>query len=162
MSKSWAGPRPCCPPQADVLKRDRNQVAVWMYNDTESRRRSHDHQDRRTVSTPRADPALITGSSSSRVDESERRWSTRSSMVLIRGVPKNLRVSIRSRWRRCSRLSTMWPRIARSLSKSVTTKRPGSAPAVSSGPRRDEVADRRAHEQPGPRFTTPGSGAQSG
>ena len=67
--------------------------------------------------------------------------------------------SIRSRWRRSSRRSTMWPRIARSLSKSGTTKRPGSAPEVSWGPRGNEVPDRREHEQPGPRFKAPRSRA---
>ena len=43
-------------------------------------------------------------------------------------TPKNSPASIRSPWRRFSRLSTTWPRIGRSLSKSGTTRRPGSCP----------------------------------
>jgi hypothetical protein len=43
----------------------------------------------------------------------------------------------------------MWPRIACSLSKSGITKRPDSAPAVSWGPRGNEVPDRREHERLG-------------
>ena len=39
----------------------------------------------------------------------ERQWSTRSFTVPIPDVLKNLRRSIRSRWRRCWRLSTTWP-----------------------------------------------------
>ncbi|MGA2704224.1 MAG: DUF5615 family PIN-like protein [Isosphaeraceae bacterium] len=42
----------------------------------------------------------------------------------------------------------MWPRIGRSSSKSGTTRRPGSAPGVSTGPRRDEIPCRREPEQP--------------
>ena len=93
-------------------------------------------------------PARITGSCSSRVDEFERRWFTKPSMALIPAARKNLHGSIRFPSRRSSRLSTMWPRISRSLSKSGTARRPGSARGASSGQRRNEVAARREHEQP--------------
>ena len=73
-------------------------------------------------------PARIIGSYSSRVDGSERRWSTKPSMVLIRSRPKNSPGNIRYPSRRSLKHSTMWPKIGRSSSKSGTARRPGSAP----------------------------------
>ena len=58
-------------------------------------------------------PARITGSGSSRVDESVRRLSTRPSMVPIRSRRKNSPMSFKFPWRRFSKLSTMWPKIGR-------------------------------------------------
>ena len=91
-------------------------------------------------------PARITGSYSSNVDGSERRSSSKPSMGLIRSRLKNSPRNIKFRWRRCSRLWTMWPRIIRSLSNNATTKRPDSAHEVSSDQRRNEIPDRRKPE----------------
>ena len=49
---------------------------------------------------------------------SEPRWLTRSSTVLIPAPLKNSLKAIKSRWRRSSRPSIMWPGIGRSSSKS--------------------------------------------
>ncbi len=82
-------------------------------------------------------------------------------MVLIRSRPKNSPGSIRSPWRRFLRLSTMWPKIGRSSSKSGTTRRRGSAPEASSAQRRNGISDRRKPEQPTSGFPTAGSGTRS-